>query len=149
MAGRANGDLLVSLDLDPYPIAIDNVSTHIIGTKLNEVAIRDDVANGHAYVSHDWICDPRGFLAWLDDANGETIAILGDEATFAKGQVLKAQFPMRCDVRLLRNGKVIDEKATANYSFEVKEAGVYRFEGWLTVDGEERPWIYANPVYIR
>jgi len=27
--------------------------------------------------------------------------------------------------------------------------GVYRVEGWLTLDGEERGWIYANPIYVR
>ena len=31
----------------------------------------------------------------------------------------------------------------------VAAAGVYRVEGWLKVDGEERPWIYSNPIYAR
>jgi len=33
--------------------------------------------------------------------------------------------------------------------FEVKEPGVHRLEAWLTVDGELRPWIFANPIYLR
>src|SRR6185295_18685519 len=32
---------------------------------------------------------------------------------------------------------------------EAKETGAYRLEAWLKVDGEERPWIYSNPVYVR
>jgi hypothetical protein len=28
-------------------------------------------------------------------------------------------------------------------------AGVYRVEGWLKVDGEDRVWIYSNPIYVR
>ena len=27
--------------------------------------------------------------------------------------------------------------------------GVYRVEGWLTIDTEERVWIYSNPIYLR
>jgi hypothetical protein len=31
----------------------------------------------------------------------------------------------------------------------VKEPGAYRLEAWLELDGELRPWIFANPVYVR
>ena len=24
-----------------------------------------------------------------------------------------------------------------------------RVEGWLKLDGEDRPWIYSNPIYVR
>jgi hypothetical protein len=27
--------------------------------------------------------------------------------------------------------------------------GVYRVEGWLECGGEERGWVYSNPIYIR
>jgi len=26
---------------------------------------------------------------------------------------------------------------------------VYRVEGWLRVDDEDRVWIYSNPIYVR
>ena len=149
MAGHGAGDILARFDLDPYPIAIGNVSTHILGTKLNEAAIRESVAEGHAYVSHDWMCDPRGFLAWLESGDGETVAILGDEVEFEKGYVLKAAFPVECQVRVLRNGEVVEEATPADFEYTVTEKGVYRVEGWLSVDGEDRSWIYANPIYIR
>ncbi len=32
--------------------------------------------------------------------------------------------------------------------YEAKTPGVYRVEAWLTVDGEERPWIYSNQILI-
>ena len=149
LAGRAPGDVLARLDIDPYPVAINNMSTHILGTRLDEASIRKSVAAGHAFVSHDWMCDPRGFLAWLEDSAGETIGILGDEISLGEGQVLKAQFPVECNVRLLRNGEVVNERKATDYSYTISEKGVYRVEGWLTVDGEERSWIYANPIYIR
>ena len=40
-------------------------------------------------------------------------------------------------------------QGTRQEFFEAKEPGPYRLEAWLTVDGEDRPWIYANPVYLK
>lgn len=31
----------------------------------------------------------------------------------------------------------------------VESPGVYRVEAWLDADGERRPWIYSNPIYVR
>jgi len=33
-----------------------------------------------------------------------------------------------------------------NHHTDVKDESI---EGWLTVDGEQRPWIYSNPIYVR
>ena len=142
------GDILAEVDIDPYPVSINNLSTHILADQLNEVVIREAVANGHAYVSHDWLCDPTGFLVWLEK-KGEPVAIMGDEKPFGKGYRFRAQLPLKSHVRLIRNGEVIDDAVTDNYTFNIKKAGVYRLEAWLTVDGEERGWIYGNPIYIR
>jgi acetyl esterase/lipase len=30
----------------------------------------------------------------------------------------------------------------------VKDSGAYRLEAWLNVDGETRPWIISNPLYV-
>ena len=63
---------------------------------------------------------------------------------------LSAQFPLACQTRLLRNGTLIAETAGKDRAeLLLKEPGVYRLEAWLTVDGESRPWILANPIYLR
>jgi len=33
--------------------------------------------------------------------------------------------------------------------FGLSNPGVYRVEGWLKLDGELRPWVYSNPIYVR
>lgn len=148
LKGKSPGDVLARLDIDPYPVAIDNVSTHIFASEQTEASMREAVRSGHAYVSHDWLCTPKGFLAWVEQ-KGKNVAILGDEITFTKGQTLKAQFPVSCNVRLFRNGEVIKEDESRDFSFKIKEPGVYRLEAWLEIDGEQRTWIYANPIYVR
>jgi len=148
MEGKPDGEILVALDMDPYPVAINNMSTHIFAKELTEPAVRKAVAAGHVYVSHDWLCDPEGFFFWVEE-NKQSVGIMGDEISFQKKLVLKAQIPLNTHIRLLRNGEVVKDTNTADFSFKVKEPGVYRLEAWVATDGEERPWIYSNPIYIR
>ena len=58
--GHKPGDVLARLDLDPYRRSFRNVSTHILARTLDEPALRSALRAGHAYVSHDWMCDPTG-----------------------------------------------------------------------------------------
>jgi hypothetical protein len=154
--GHQPGDVLARLDFDPYYRSFQNVSTHVFATELTETAIRGALREGHAYVSHDWMCDPSGF--WFEliaarptDANekSRTGAISGDEVTFALGQTMTARFPVECHIRLLNSGKIISEKKGESLEFVVESPGVYRVEGWLDVGGERRPWLYSNPIYVR
>src|SRR6202012_6097566 len=46
----------------PYAVNFRNTSTHILARELTEDSIRESLANGHAYVAHDWLCDPTGFF---------------------------------------------------------------------------------------
>src|SRR4029434_10757136 len=36
-----------------------------------------------------------------------------------------------------------------NLVYKAEQPGAYRLEAWLEVDGEDRPWIYSNPVYLQ
>jgi hypothetical protein len=54
-----------------------------------------------------------------------------------------------CHIRLLRGGRLIAERSGDTLEHEVDAPGVYRIEGWLQVGGEERPWFYSNPIYVR
>ncbi|MEO6034634.1 MAG: histidinol phosphatase [Verrucomicrobiota bacterium] len=144
--GRKPGDELARVDLDPYYRSFRNSATHILATELSEPAIRSALQQGRAYVSHDWMCDATGFSY---EMTGSAEVLMGDEAKFAPGQKLSANFPVACHIRLLKNGKVIAERDGAHLEQVLEAAGVYRVEGWLKLDGEERPWIYSNPIYVR
>ena len=151
--GRKPGDILARLDFDPYSRSFANASTHAFAPELTEPAIRSAFREGHAYVSHDWLCDPEGFQFELTGGkapDGKTPRIImGDEVKFAEGQKLEARFPQTCDITLIRNGKVIAQKAGDRFEHLVAEPGVYRVEATLKAGGESRPWIYSNPIYVR
>ncbi|MCA9426434.1 MAG: hypothetical protein KC994_15245, partial [Candidatus Omnitrophica bacterium] len=76
-------------------------------------------------------------------------AIMGDDLKYSSDQILTAEFPLECEMKLRKNGQVVLEEQGRELVYPIGEPGVYRLEGWLTVDGEDRAWIYANPVYLR
>ena len=154
--GHKAGDVVARADLDPYYRSFRDSATHILATELTEAAIRSALQQGHAFVSHDWMCDATGFSFTLSDSGSppgrreqKPGAIMGDQVKPAKDQTLVALFPVACHARLLKDGKVVAESEGDRFEHKVGDSGVYRLEGWLKLDGEYRPWIYSNPIYIR
>jgi len=128
------------VDIDPYQRSFWNSSTHVLAPKLDEPALRSALKAGHAYVAFDWMCEATGFRFEAITADGKPLGIMGDELKYSEGLKLRAQFPLACQTRLLRNGVLVAETAGKDRAeFEVKEPGVHRLEVWLTVDGELRP----------
>jgi hypothetical protein len=148
--GGKRGDILAKLDFDPYFRSFRNASTHVLAPKLDEPTLRAALKAGHAFVAHDWMCDARGFRYDALDSHGKLAAIMGDELKLADGVKLTAKLPLPAYVRLLRHGEeVAKSEGKADFAFEVKERGAYRLEAWLKLDGELRPWIFSNPIYVR
>jgi hypothetical protein len=148
MKGKKSGELIARLDFDPYDRSMRYVATHILAHELSEAEVREALKRGHAYVAHDWLCDSKGF-AFVARAGDRTIGIMGDEIRLDSSPTLSTAAPLKCTLKLIRNGEVIQIANTNQLNFDVKMAGVYRIEAWLEVDGEQRPWIYSNPLYVR
>jgi hypothetical protein len=147
--GHQPGDILARLDIDPYHRSFRNLSTHLLARELSETAVRGALRDGHAYVSHDWMCDPSGTRFELIGAADSHLVLMGDEVKFAPGERLVAQFPISCHIRLLSGGRLVAEQSADRLEHEVAALGVYRVEAWLAVGGEERPWLFTNPIYVR
>ncbi|MHC5544380.1 histidinol phosphatase, partial [Singulisphaera rosea] len=79
----------------------------------------------------------------------ELRARMGDEVPFSPGGKLVAQFPVSCFIRLLNHGDVVADVTGDRLDHPLAGPGVYRVEGWLELDGELRPWVYSNPIYVR
>jgi hypothetical protein len=149
VSGRKPGELIGKLDFDPYERSFGYVSTHLLAMRLTEPAAREALRQGHAYVAHDWLCDPTGFAFVAYSEEGKNLAVIGDDVGLKPGLKLKAEAPVACSWKLLRNGEVVATAESREISLPVKTAGVYRVEAWLEADGEMRPWIYSNPIYVR
>jgi hypothetical protein len=149
--GHSPGDILARIDVDPYERSFWNSCTHILAPRLEEAALRTALKAGHAYVAHDWMCEATGFRFEVTGAGPVPAAtIMGDEVKFSEGLKLTAHFPVACQTRLLRNGQELATTSSdKSPEFPVEQPGVYRLEAWLTLDGESRPWIFSNPIYVR
>lgn len=148
--GRKAGDVVARLDFDPYYRSFRNVSTHILAPELDDAAIRSALKAGRAYAAHDWMGDATGFRFEAADPRGRPVAGMGDEVKRSDGLRLTARLRLPAYVRLLRHGReVAKSEGEAEFEYEVKEPGAYRLEAWLKLDGEWRPWIFANPIYVK
>ena len=114
--GRKPGDVLAKLDFDTYYHSFRTMSTHILAPELSEDAVRAALQAGHAYVSHDWMCDPTGFRfiavpkgQTSDDLQPGSFHVMGDELPHDSDLSLVAGFPVECAIRLLKNGEVVSE----------------------------------------
>lgn len=148
--GRKPGDILVRIDTDPYHRSFLNCSTHILAPRLDEASLRSALKAGHAYVAHDWMGDPTGFQFRAATAESSPLGWMGDDVKFARGMKLSAALPLPALVRLMRNGEEVERREGQNdFAHEIPQPGVYRLETWLKIDGEYRPWILSNPIYVR
>lgn len=145
---RKPGDVISKLDFDPYERSLTFVATHILLKDLNEASVRQALRQGHAFVAHDWLCDSTGF-AFIAERSSKRIGVMGDEVKLEKGLKLRLSAPAAGTIKLFRNGQIVEETKADKLDFAVTEAGIYRAEIWLTLDGEQRPWIYSNPIRVR
>lgn len=149
--GHQPGDTLVRLDFDPYLPSFQTVATHVLAPTLDEPTLREALRRGRAFVGFDWMGDSRGFRFEAHvGSSAEPAALPGDELGLAPRLELDARFPLPCSrIRLIRNGTQIALGRGYSLRHSLQEPGVYRVEGWLRLDGEERCWILSNPIYIR
>ncbi len=131
----------------PYEVTFRHAVTHILARELDQTQIRQSLRDGHAYVAHDWLADPTGFS--FQAGNNLGVVDMGDSLYLVGTTRMLARTPLEAKLRLYRNGRLIEERTASKLDFTAKEAGAYRLEAWLTVDGEDRPWIYSNPIYIK
>jgi acetyl esterase/lipase len=135
---------------DPYAVAFRHVSTHILARELTEADIRESLTAGRAYVSHDWLCDPTGFSFTAENNLG--LFDMGDQVPLsglAVGKTtIRVSLPIPAKLKLIHDGQVVSEADTARkFAYVPTEPGAYRLEAWLSIDGEDRPWIFSNPIY--
>lgn len=138
----------------PYEFLFRAVNTHVlIGRPLSGDVVADRraivraIGEGHGWVGYDMAASTRGFRF---TAQGESSIHMGREMPFGGGATLQVSAPERCRIRLIRHGQVMAEADNAtNLTLLPEGPGAYRVECWLPYQGEERGWIFSNPIYLR
>jgi hypothetical protein len=140
------GQKVMELRLDPYPISYGYVSTHILAETLTEPALFRALEHGRCYVAFDWLADPTGFA--FEATSGRDTLTMGDTLKRGDDRRLIVRSSLPASLRLLRGGHEVARETGTRLEYAPKEPGVYRAEVWVTVAGDERPWIYANPIRV-
>jgi hypothetical protein len=139
----------------PYEFHFHTINTHLLlaAPLTGDVAadkrlVYDALAAGHCFVGYDLPGSTRGFR--FTGIGREMTAIMGDEIPARGGVTLQAHLPTFADMRLIRDGKVI-QRVRNSYAltYMATDPGVYRVEAYRPFLGRKRGWVFSNPIYIR
>jgi ATP-dependent RNA helicase RhlE len=145
--------VLVATDIAARGIDVSGVS-HVYNFEIPNVAeqyvhrIGRTARAGADGVSVSFVApDEKPYLRDIEKLTGIKLMPQALPEDFQKEA---ARLPLPATVRLLRHGReVAKAEDRTEFEYAVTEPGVYRLEAWLRLDGEWRPWVYANPVYVR
>jgi hypothetical protein len=138
----------------PYEHCFRAVRTHILSPAPFEGELEHDRAlvyqalpAGNCFVAYDAIGDSQGFR--FTGQSGEVIVGMGEEIPLSGNVEFTIFSPLKADLRLLRDGRVVahDEGRTLEHS--TAEPGVYRVEAYRKHLLKSRGWVFTNPIYVR
>ncbi|HCS38505.1 MAG TPA: hypothetical protein DIW44_02830 [Anaerolineaceae bacterium] len=139
----------------PYEFHFSAINNHLIvdeglsGSKnVDKTVIYEALRKGSSFIGYDLPAPTRGFRFVIDDDENEYH--LGDSFSLKDGATARISLPEAANIRLIHNGKVISEQKNASrMTYSISQPGFYRVECSLYFLGEERGWIYSNPIYLK
>lgn len=140
------GDLVFSLQLDPYEHSLRHVATHVLAAELSRDAIEEALRKGRAFVAFGWIADARGFDFHAEDAAGRHE--MGSRVALAGNPRLAGRAPLPGHWKVIRAGTVVHETDGDAFDYAPDAAGHHRVELWLDIAGRTLPWVLSNPIYV-
>jgi hypothetical protein len=138
-----------------YDYALNAITVHLLlkaplSKEFTEAKaqILDALREGHLFIAHEHLNPAIGFRFHFEDDTGPRLA-MGEEGPFRPGS-LTITAPARGIVRLIRDGVLLKVWTGTGGVFRVDRKGVYRVEIYRRVPVfGSRPWIFANPIYLR
>ncbi len=137
----------------PYEHLFRAVNTHLL--LADSLAFEVDQARlqiynalqlGHCFVSYDLIVSPKGFT--FTGRSGSEQAIMGDTLSLQSEAVLRVASPYPARLRLLKDGQLLMETTGQELEWQTVEPGVYRVEAYRQFWGQQRGWVFTNPIYV-
>jgi hypothetical protein len=138
-----------------YEHLLNTINIHIfLNNKMPEdfVKAKEEIYGamkaGRLFIAHDNLCASKGFRFYFLADDGSD-CYMGEEGIFHPGQFV-VESPVEADIRLMKDGALVQSWRGTEAVYAVTERGVYRIEvyrrlfpfGW-------RPWIFTNPIYLR
>lgn len=134
--------------LDPYPLTFRLVPVYLLAPERTRDALLDALRNGRAYFAFELFRPAPTFAFRVIDSAGRVFTV-GDDVPPAEGLMVEVHAPARGRITVLRDGRRLARTEGDRLSVPVDGPGAYRAEVEISVQGRWRPWIVANPVYVR
>lgn len=143
------------VEVFPYKVLFKSIRTHILTN--GEITNSDKPENltdakeyiysalktGRCFVSNYYRGDAKGFRFFGE--NSGKIYNMGDNMPLSSRSRLRVLLPnVTSCIRLLCNGKIVEEVENLDAEFIIKDPGAYRVE----VYQDNFPWIYSNHIRI-
>ena len=145
----------LEVEIFPYKVLFKSIRTHILldeaikkGKSPKDVEtakwqIYNALKEGKCFVANDYVAESKGFRFFAEQ-NGKKFQ-MGENVSDSKNITFKVLLPgVMAEIRLLRNGQVIEKSTGIDAEFVVSKKGAYRIE----VYHENRAWIYSNHIRI-
>lgn len=143
------------VEVFPYKVLFKSIRTHLLcdsplHKSNNSVEIIKDrneilkvLKSGRLFISNYYRGDAKGFRFFAQDSN--MIYHMGETIEFSEKIRLRVILPnISGTIRLIANGKFVDEVENVDAEFRINNPGAYRVEIFL--DG--KAWIYSNHIRI-
>ncbi len=140
-----------------YKILFKSIRTHVFVDKeiekcspknfeFDKRQIVDALGRGRSFVVNNYYGNGKGFRFFADyDGDHYT---LGDEIKLDKSKnkkiILRAFLPSEAKIKLIHNGKCVDEVKGYDCIWDSDETGSYRIEAWK----ENKGWIFSNHIRV-
>ena len=136
--------------IDRYDLIFRALNMHVLAASLTEDHIIAALREGRCFASFGLLADAGGFqFRAREISNGAQKALMGEALKMEPGLVLEVQSPIPAAIILLRDGVPVRREQGRLLRHGVDRPGVYRVEVSLRVVDRWRPWIFANPIYVR
>ena len=145
----------MEVEIFPYKVLFKSIRTHILtNTELKKSrsedalekakkVIYDALETGSCFVANDYHGSSKGFR-FSAESDGNVFH-MGDKIPKVNGVQLKIFSPnSNSEIKLIRNGRVVDSWEGEEASFNVNSRGVYRVEVYLN----RKAWIFSNHIRI-
>lgn len=149
----------IVVEVFPYRFLFGAINTYLcfretMSSDFDEAKrqIYEALREGRCYLSFDQLHPGRGFsFAAIEGGSGGEAAIMGEEIDWQEGLHLAVRSPARrSEIRIVKNGHLACRHSGEELEYPVPAPGVYRAEVYYRPRlGKPRPWLYANPIYIR
>jgi hypothetical protein len=145
----------LEVEIFPYKVLFKSIRTHILtkeeikkGRSEESVdkakkIIYSALEYGSCFIANDYHGDSRGFK-FFAEADKKTYE-MGDRISKTSKVKLKIIIPnSKAEIKLIRNGRVIESWEAQESAFNINSKGVYRVEVYLN----GKAWIFSNHIRI-